>query len=138
MLKKRNWNLSNFSCSFFTCDVSKSTNPHVKHDCGSKFVHVNSTLTTIIKLQTLSLEKTMFDCHQNELNVVEKNTCNCSYLRWKLTSWKMDEKVSWITQLVLHLLYKCITSGGHPIKSMGWICVLNKSCNGRWGSLGQI
>jgi hypothetical protein len=55
LFKKRNSNLSNFSRSSFTCDMSKSINLHVKHDCGNKFVHVNSTLTTFIKLQTLSL-----------------------------------------------------------------------------------
>lgn len=103
-VKMRNWNLSNFSCSSFPCDASKSTNPHVKHDCGSKFVHVKSTMTTFIKLQTPSLEKTMLARHQNELNVVEKNTCNCSHLTWKLISQKVDEEMSWITSFVLCLL----------------------------------
>jgi hypothetical protein len=74
--------------------VSKSTNPHVKHDYGSKFVHAKSAMTTFIKLQTPSLERTMLACHQNELNVVEKSTCNCSHLMCKLTSQKMDEEMS--------------------------------------------
>jgi hypothetical protein len=74
--------------------VSKSTNPHVKHDCGSKFAHVKSTMTTFIKLQIPSLERTMLACHQNELNVVQKSICNCSHLTWKLTSQKMDEEMS--------------------------------------------
>jgi hypothetical protein len=73
--------------------VSKSTNPHVKHDCGSKHVHVKSTTATFIKLQTPSLESTMLTCHQ-KLNVVEKSTCNHSHFTWKLSSPKMDEEMS--------------------------------------------
>jgi hypothetical protein len=87
------------------------------------------SLTTSTKVQMPSLVSTMLICQWEELNVIERDTCNCSHLTWKSISCTMVAKVSQITSWVLvHLLPWTQHKRWIPIGSMG--CV-----HTHWGML---
>jgi hypothetical protein len=95
-------------------------------------------MTMSVRVRMPSLVSTMSTHWQKELNVVEKNTCNYSRPKWKLTSCTMAAKMSWITSWApMHswAQYKKWI----PIKSMGcghthWgIPVVE-----RWGNLSRV
>jgi hypothetical protein len=81
--------------------ASKATNPWVAQDQGSKFARIGSTMTTSVKVWMSSLVSTMLICQREELNVIERNTCNCFRPTWKLASHVMMAKLSWIALWVL-------------------------------------
>jgi hypothetical protein len=63
-------------------------------DRRSKFICVGLAMTILAKVQMVSLVNTMLTYQQEELNVVEKNTCNFFCPTWKPTFHAMVAKVS--------------------------------------------
>jgi hypothetical protein len=61
---------------------------------GSKYAHVGSVMTILATVRMPYLVSTMLTCQQDELNVVEKNTCNHFCPMSKLKFHAMLPKVS--------------------------------------------
>jgi len=70
-------------------------------DWENKSARVRWIMATSARMQIPSSVRTMSTCQQNELNVIEGNTCSCYYPMWKPTSHAMVRKVSQITSWVL-------------------------------------
>jgi hypothetical protein len=80
--------------------ASEATNPWVAQDWGSKSIRVGLVMTMLAKVQMPSLISTMSIHRREELNVVERNACNCCCPTWKPTFHAMVAKMLWIASWV--------------------------------------
>jgi hypothetical protein len=84
--------------------------------------HFGLIMTMSTKVRMSSLVSTMSTHQQEELNVVEGNTCNCSCPTWKQASHTMMEKVSQIASWVpMHSLPWAQHKKWIPIGPMGCV-----------------
>jgi hypothetical protein len=100
-------------------------------DRYTKSACVGLAMITLAKVRMPSWVSTMLTHQQKELNVVEKNTCNCFRPTWKPTSRAMVAKV---LQIVSWVLVRSLPLA----QSKRWIPIGSMLAIDRWGSPSRI